>query len=246
MMGKHKVDYRRCKAQRERRRHAKALDRRRKHEVKRAYGRKAVGPCTRKRRYDTEARAMAAAVVASTSSGTEISHYHCDLCGGWHLTSHPRDKTGREPQLRPSEILTRSREAAARIDRIDEELRLLEERVGPQGYSTGVHSHASILDPMRKVIDLVDQSEELWAERAECEGDIRNAWSIVAGIAAYSKWGMEAEQLVVEYFIYARDLDEIAESTSYSIDVNRRAIEVVLEEADAIGVARLRSAVRRD
>jgi hypothetical protein len=44
--------------------------------------------CRRKRRFATEREADDAAYRARME-GRQLGVYHCDLCGGWHLTSRP-------------------------------------------------------------------------------------------------------------------------------------------------------------
>ena len=44
--------------------------------------------CQTKERYDSEAEARSIALMnAPRGRGAATSAYHCELCGGWHLTS---------------------------------------------------------------------------------------------------------------------------------------------------------------
>ncbi len=44
--------------------------------------------CETKERYDSEAEARSIALMnAPRGRGAATSAYHCELCGGWHLTS---------------------------------------------------------------------------------------------------------------------------------------------------------------
>ena len=46
--------------------------------------------CERKQRYDTRLDAQDA-IAACAEHGTRgLTCYHCEFCGGWHLTSHGR------------------------------------------------------------------------------------------------------------------------------------------------------------
>ena len=42
--------------------------------------------CGRKMRYQDEISAMLKAQQISASKGVDLFVYHCDICGGWHLT----------------------------------------------------------------------------------------------------------------------------------------------------------------
>jgi hypothetical protein len=46
----------------------------------------ALQACRRKRRFETEREADDAAYRARME-GRQLAIYHCDFCGGWHLTS---------------------------------------------------------------------------------------------------------------------------------------------------------------
>jgi len=44
--------------------------------------------CERKERYASEAEARSIALMnAPRGRGAAVTAYHCDVCGGWHLTS---------------------------------------------------------------------------------------------------------------------------------------------------------------
>lgn len=45
----------------------------------------ALASCRQKRRFETEREADDAAYQARMD-GRELGIYHCELCGGWHLT----------------------------------------------------------------------------------------------------------------------------------------------------------------
>jgi hypothetical protein len=57
----------------------------------RLYGRRGHGSCGRKTRYKDEGSARVAARKLQRSATRHIYVYHCELCDGWHLTSHPKD-----------------------------------------------------------------------------------------------------------------------------------------------------------
>lgn len=45
--------------------------------------------CESKKRYDTRADAEEAIGRCAEHGRTGLTCYHCEYCGGWHLTSHP-------------------------------------------------------------------------------------------------------------------------------------------------------------
>ena len=47
--------------------------------------------CESKNRYDTKGEAQLAIVSCAEHGTTGLKAYHCEYCGGWHLTSHPWD-----------------------------------------------------------------------------------------------------------------------------------------------------------
>lgn len=83
-----------AKAARRARKRSRAADRRRDREVTERHGRAGHGSCGRKNRYRTERDALATALRAMRRGAPPLWVYPCPLCGGWHLTSHPRG--GRE------------------------------------------------------------------------------------------------------------------------------------------------------
>lgn len=88
----------RQKERRRRRRRARRLRRRRDVESVEVAGRLGHGSCGRKVRYPTRqgAETFAASVRARFGAALpEQFAYRCALCGGWHLTSHPRPEARR-------------------------------------------------------------------------------------------------------------------------------------------------------
>jgi hypothetical protein len=51
-----------------------------------------IGTCGRKRYYPSKAAAeLSASYVQAIRDRDVLVPYHCQLCGGWHLTSHPEE-----------------------------------------------------------------------------------------------------------------------------------------------------------
>lgn len=87
------------KDKRRRVKEAKRRERRRDREVTERYGARGHGSCGRKVRHATELYALRAASESMRRSmrdgdGTPLWVYRCEMCGGWHLTSHPDAGTG--------------------------------------------------------------------------------------------------------------------------------------------------------
>lgn len=243
------------RGRRERNKRSRAAKRRRRRSdakrdkrVTELYGKEGHNSCGRKIRYTRLDVAQRFATMLAINSGKDIRVYSCSLCGGWHITSHPYvgTPTERSHVLKPSEIFIRARDAAMRVRQIDVERTALWDRIGVQGYSIGRHSHTSILDPSRKIDTYIDETAELDLEKVECQKDVTAAWSLVNGLERYSQWGSESAQLVAEYYIFAKSLVEVARSTGYDAKVVEKALKAFLDEADEIGIARLKGAVGAD
>ena len=104
------------------------------------------------------------------------------------------------------EVLDAARDAAVEIRRIDEQAELRLQAVGPQGYSLGVHSKNGILDPMRKVDELMDwQDSEM--DKTELLAPIDEAWDVLMGAQKVSS-DLDVE-IVTRYYLQAESLREI-------------------------------------
>lgn len=94
----HSPDARAARERRRRRREAERRRRRRDRMATEAASWQGHGSCGRKVRFATrqQAESWAAGVRARYGAGSaEQSAYECELCGGWHLTSHPWRGTAR-------------------------------------------------------------------------------------------------------------------------------------------------------
>lgn len=83
------------------------------------------------------------------------------------------------------DVLEASLEAAIEIRRIEEATQIRREAIGVQGHSYGFHSKSGILDPSRKIIELIAWEEEQ-VSSDELRGPIDDAYDIVCGIATIS------------------------------------------------------------
>lgn len=155
-----------------------------------------------------------------------------------------------EDEMTIWEMLSQARDAALEIRRIEMEA---DERIGSMG--VGARSYeahgalGSVLDPMRKVDELIDwQSGQI--DSAGLVGQVEDAAEIVSGIRA-SGDEMAAE-VATRYFVNAEPMEEIAadlkgsaKSTAKMDDATAaRVMMLALEKSlrcwDGVGLARLR------
>lgn len=153
------------------------------------------------------------------------------------------------------EVFEAARDAARRMRSIEEESAIRRERVGVQGHGYEVHAKSGILDPMRKVDDLLD-----WQEDQEStlglEALIDEAWDVLCGIATLGD--DFAVELVTRHYLQCESWASIA----YGIDgarpmreriealkgvprdkhaeYLRKAFRAVLPEWERIGIAKLK------
>lgn len=79
-----------AKARRRSRKRARARDRERDRRVTAEHGMSGHGSCGRKAFYPSELVATKVALASMRRGAPPLWTYRCPLCGGWHLTSHPR------------------------------------------------------------------------------------------------------------------------------------------------------------
>ena len=212
------------------------------------HGKAGHGSCGRKKRYRSRHGAETYIRWHPTKG---LSAYKCEFCGGWHLTSHPRpvqeDVDGGELSVR--DVLELAREAAMEIRRSEEDMQLRLEAIGPQGYSIGPHSKNGILDPMRKVDDLID-AQSAGVDLSRLQEPIDEAYEVMSGIERV------ADSLSVEvatrYVLQAESWRELARSLEDRVDtlagrtrdeqveLLRRATDAVIADWEKLGVARLK------
>lgn len=149
------------------------------------------------------------------------------------------------------EVLQAAREAAAEIRRIEEQTELKMQAIGVQGYSYGVHGKSGVLDPMRRVIDLVDWREAT-KDTANLWDPINDGYEILAGIEKITD--PLTTEIVARYWLQAETWNSIARDLGdvrhiKALEGLSRASQVALlvEDMDAlmdhcerIGIAHLR------
>lgn len=144
--------------------------------------------------------------------------------------------------MKASDVFVRSREAALRIRAIEAEKRELMDRIGVQGHTYGAHAKNGILDPMRKVDDMIDSTADLDDEISECMKDVDEAWSLIRGIYALCPYD-DAGLLVTRRYVRAETIADISATTTYPKSIVSKALEQILAWCDEVGIARLKSAV---
>lgn len=221
--------------------------------VKDVYGQLGWDMCASKYRYDTRG----AALERARRTKSETRAYRCPICGGWHITSHPIGLTHGdcEESLTLRELLEAARGAAIEIRRIEEQVELRRQRIGVQGHGYDVHGKSGILDPMRKIDELIDYQHSVFIERSDFTRTIEEAWRVMRGIATF------ADDLSVEiatrYYLQAEDWLEIVDANGdhpiserveflQGCDVDkqlsllRRAMDVRIAEWEQVGIAKLK------
>lgn len=150
------------------------------------------------------------------------------------------------------EVLEAAREAALEIRKLEEQAELRREAIGVQGHNSfEVHAKSGILDPSRRIDELLDwQNEQVGI--AELQDPISEAYVIVAGIERIS------DSLTVEvttrYYLQAESWSSIARDLAdvrrvdALLDLSRleqvrllsKALDISMQQWEQIGIAHLR------
>lgn len=243
-------------ARKVKRRHHKGLreKERRDKKVTAKYDYRGHQSCGRKIRYRSESAANN--YIRTHTKDKNLSCYKCSICGGWHLTSHTYDKpyTSNEvgSELTVREVLNAAREAAIEIRRIEEQAQLKRESVGVQGHTYGFHTKNGILDPTRKIDDLILwEQQEIGSE--ELNQPIEEAVSVVDGISRIAD--SLSVELVTRYYLQAESWNEIARdlsskdrnitalcglSRSEQVNLLIKTMDAAIAQWETIGLAHLK------
>lgn len=147
------------------------------------------------------------------------------------------------------EILSQAREAVLEIRRIEEQAEVRRSEIGVQGHDYGAHGKNGVLDPMRKVDDLLDwQNDHI--ERSGLMELIDEAQEIIDGIAEIADDA--TVEAVTRYYLQAEPWDEIAHDMarhnkslskmkpSILVKCLRQAVSTSIQGCEQIGVAKLK------
>lgn len=120
-------------------------------------------------------------------------------------------------RLTVREVLEAARDAALEIRLIEEQAEIRRAAIGVQGHSYEVHAKSGILDPMRKVDELLEwQEQEI--DACNLRQPIDEAWDIVRGIARIADDLMV--EVVTRYYLQGASWREIlADSTDRIAEV---------------------------
>lgn len=152
--------------------------------------------------------------------------------------------------MRVREVLDAAREAALAIRRNKELAELRRLSIGVQGHSYDVHSKTGILDPSRKIDDILDwemeQNEEVPRE------PIEEAYEIVSGARRISD--PLTIEVVTRYYLKAESYVELVRNLVANYDIRalkgltrkeqiailEKTVDSAVEEWERVGIAHLK------
>lgn len=109
--------------------------------------------------------------------------------------------------MKVREVLDAARDAALEIRRIDEEAEVRRQSIGVQGHNSfEFHSKAGILDPSRKIDELLDWQSEM-VEESDLLKPIDEAWVIVCGMQKVTD--DFTVEIITRYYLQAESWREI-------------------------------------
>lgn len=149
------------------------------------------------------------------------------------------------------EVLKAAREAAMEIRRIEEQSELMRLSIGVQGHSYDVHSKSGILDPSRKIDELLTWEQEK-IDTEDLRSPIDEAWVLIMGASHVSD--SLAIEVMTRYYLQAESYVEIARDLSDNrhieslrslnrkeqIKVLTTTMDVAVGQWEQIGIAHLR------
>lgn len=168
-----------------------------------------------------------------------------------------------------SDILRMARESARRMRRMDDELELLESRIGGQGTGFGTSiDHNVVLDVNRNVDAYIDASSpytsegrERIREYAECKRCVLQAETLIAGaesaiVSVCIGDGLDEATAIRNahdmcyslrlYYVEAATMDRMVEMTGFDERANRAMVSAATRCVDRIGVAHMKAAIEFD
>lgn len=215
------------------------------------YGKVAHGSCGRKTRFKSESSAVK---YIERHPTLELACYKCEFCGGWHLTSHPKPVDAEqveclEQMLTVREVFQAAREAAIEIRMIEEQAQAKRDAIGVQGHGYETHSKSGILDPSRKILELIEW-EESQVNSDELREPINDAYELLRGIDRI------ADKLCVEittrYYLRAESWQEIARSLEARVEslaglsrmrqvsLLSKTMDAAMDQWELVGIAHLK------
>jgi len=144
----------------------------------------------------------------------------------------------RKDQMKAIEMFESARLAATEIKRIEARTQEMLDRIGVQGHGYEHINITGVLDPMRKVDDLLDWESRAKEELSECEREIAIGWQIVAGIDALG-FGTHA-RVLSGYYLEARSWESVSKETGLTPDECRGFAKTACDVCDAMGIAKVK------
>lgn len=126
------------------------------------------------------------------------------------------------------DILERAGYARRRLRDVDTELALMRSRIGVQGHGFEAHAKDAILDPSRRVLSLIEATEDTDAERVGLQADTEDAMQFLRGVArAVSK---QLAAILEYYYLDGLTPPTIARRMHYPRELVEGAIQCAPDE----------------
>lgn len=154
------------------------------------------------------------------------------------------------------EVLEIAREASVKRRQIDEQIELHRQSIGVQGHNSfEVHAKTGILDPMRRVVELMEWQESL-RELPDLNAPIAEAYAIMRGVERIAD-GVTVE-VVTRYYLQGASLREIIDGFDGYPPLSertdgldgiprpkqfvwlRKAMDLAIDQWERIGIAHLK------
>lgn len=141
------------------------------------------------------------------------------------------------------EVFIAAREAAIRLRELDVRSDEMRMRIGLQGHGYGESTHGSMLDPMRKVDDLLDwEADESRAIRQSSSQAIGEAEQLLRGMEALG--ASEAAETLRLRFVKARSASQVAAMLGQPEALVVRMCDEAIDWCESVGIAKLKEAGR--
>lgn len=142
------------------------------------------------------------------------------------------------------DVLQRAREAQRRARCIDEEIETLQHRIGPQGHhSYEAHAKTNVLDPMRRVCEMLDALQPLEEERALCIEDVEEGRQLCRGVAVLVS--ATSGEVLERHYCDGMSTQAIAARTHHPKEIVQGIVDAAPSALDCIGAPRLMQAGKR-
>lgn len=118
-----------------------------------------------------------------------------------------------------------------RLRDIDRQLELMASHLGPQGHTLTSYGHV-LLDPMRRVDELVDATADLDVERAALVADLQDAQALCKGVARCLSRTLG--RILELAFIEGWAADTTADYLDLDAELVERAVDCTPSELDPL------------